>query len=252
MCRVCGCEAAHGHDHDHGHAHDDGHDHDHPHAHVPRRISIETDLLAKNDRLAAELRARYTRDHLTVFNLIGAPGAGKTTLLEHTIRRLAGEHAIGVLEGDQATDQDARRIAATGCPVVQINTGAGCHLDAMMIARGLGSLAPAPRSLLFVENVGNLVCPALFDLGEHAKVVVMSVTEGEDKPLKYPHVFGAAAVMVLTKTDLLPHLEVDAARCIENARQVNPALTVFPVAATRGDGLAEWCGWLRSQVGRVP
>jgi hydrogenase nickel incorporation protein HypB len=248
MCRVCGCDAVH----DHSHGHDHAHGHDHSHEHVPRRISLETDLLAKNDRLASELRTRYARDGITALNLIGAPGAGKTTLLEHTIRMLVGDVQIAVLEGDQATDRDARRIAATGCAVVQINTGAGCHLDATMVDRGLATLAPEPRSLLFIENVGNLVCPALFDVGEHAKVVVMSVTEGEDKPLKYPHVFAAASVMVLTKTDLLPHLAIDPAQCIANARRVNPKLVVFPVAATRDDGLSEWCSWLRAQIGRAP
>ena len=178
--------------------------HGHGHGDI---ISIEADLLAKNDRLAREVRGRLDRAGIIALNLIGAPGAGKTTLLVETIRALP-DLAVAVLEGDQATDHDARRIAATGCPVVQINTGSGCHLDATMIDRGLEALAPPRRSLLFVENVGNLVCPARVDVGEHAKVVVMSVTEGEDKPLKYPHVFEAAEVMVLTKTDLLPHLEI--------------------------------------------
>ncbi|MDB4959793.1 MAG: hypB [Myxococcales bacterium] len=241
MCRVCGCGDEVGHSHDAGHHHD----HNHPQT---RRISLETDLLAKNDRLATALRDRLVHDQIAAFNLIGAPGAGKTTLLEHTIRALA-DISISVIEGDQATDNDARRIAATGCRVVQVNTGAGCHLDATMIERGLAELAPSARSLVLVENVGNLVCPALFDLGERAKIVVMSVTEGEDKPLKYPHVFRAASVLVLTKADLLPHVDVDPARCIENARRINPNLEVFPVSATRGNGLAEWCGWLRAQIG---
>lgn len=248
MCRVCGCEEHQRHlHHDH-----EGHEDEHVHPHAPvgarprRRISLETDLLAKNDRIANALRARLEHDRIATFNLIGAPGAGKTTLLEQTIRALAGV-PITVIEGDQATDHDARRIAATGCRVIQINTGAGCHLDATMIERSLAELAPERDSLLLVENVGNLVCPALFDLGERAKVVVLSVTEGEDKPEKYPHVFSAAAAMVLTKVDLAPYVDVDPAHVIQNARRLNPALVVFPVSATRGDGLADWCGWLREQ-----
>jgi len=232
MCRVCGCD-------------DVAHDHGHPHG---RRISLETDLLAKNDRLAEALRAKLEHDRVVALNLIGAPGAGKTTLLEHTIRALAPIPMM-VIEGDQATDHDARRIAATGTPVVQVNTGTGCHLDATMIERGLGALRPHGGSLLFVENVGNLVCPALFDLGERAKIVVMSVTEGEDKPLKYPHVFRAATAMVLTKVDLVPHLDIDPERIAEHAYQINPSLRVFPVSATRDQGMAEWCGWLRAQIG---
>lgn len=250
MCRICGCEKdAHGHTHTHTH---DGTTHTHDgttHTHEPpegRRVAVELDLLAKNDRLAGDLRERLVRDRIVAINLIGAPGAGKTSLLEATIRAL-GTTPMAVIEGDQATDNDARRISATGCEVVQINTGAGCHLDASMMVAGVFRLEPRPRSLLFVENVGNLVCPALFDLGERAKVVVMSVTEGEDKPLKYPHVFRAARAVVLTKADLLPHLEVDVAAYADNARRVNPALEVFAVSARRGE-LADWCGWLRAQL----
>ncbi len=228
MCRTCGCD-----------------DHDHPHPH--RRIVLETDLVAKNDRLAEALRARFEHDEIVALNLIGAPGAGKTTLLEHTLRMLP-DVPIAVIEGDQATDRDARRIALTGRRVVQVNTGAGCHLDATMIERGLHDLAIAPRTLLFVENVGNLVCPALFDLGERAKVVVVSLTEGEDKPLKYPHIYRAATAMVVTKVDLAPHVDADPKVLIENARHVNPQLAVFPVATTRGRGLDEWCSWLRAQL----
>ena len=214
----------------------------------PRKVALEADLLAQNDRAAEALRARFEHEQIAVLNLIGAPGAGKTTLLEHTIRELAGV-PVTVIEGDQATDHDAQRIAATGCRVTQVNTGAGCHLDARMIERALGEVRPPRGSLLFVENVGNLVCPALFDLGERAKVVVISVTEGEDKPLKYPHVFRAASAMVLTKADLVPHLDIDPARMIEHARRIQPDLAVFPVSAKRGEGLAEWCGWLRAQQG---
>jgi hydrogenase nickel incorporation protein HypB len=227
MCKTCGCDEA-------------------THSHT-RRISLETDLLAKNDRIAHALRARLEHERIVALNLIGAPGAGKTTLLEHTIRAL-DTTPMAVIEGDQATDHDAQRIAATGCPVMQVNTGAGCHLDAEMIEHGLVHLKPRARSLVFIENVGNLVCPALFDLGERAKVVAMSITEGDDKPLKYPHVFRAASVLVLTKVDLAPHVEVDPARCIEHARRINPALKVFPVAAPFGHGMTEWVGWLRGEL----
>jgi hydrogenase nickel incorporation protein HypB len=237
MCRTCGCDG-----HEHPHAHDG---HEHPHTH--RRIALETDLLAKNDRLAEALRARFEHEGIVALNLIGAPGAGKTTLLEHTLRALPAI-SIAVVEGDQATDHDAKRIAATGRRVVQVNTGAGCHLEASMIERRLGELALAPRSLLFVENVGNLVCPALFDLGERAKVVVVSITEGDDKPLKYPHIYRAATAMVVTKVDLAPYVGADPLALVENARRVNPDLAVFPLAAPQGQGLAEWCGWLRSQL----
>src|SRR5262245_60532175 len=198
MCRTCGCDDVV----------------------RTKKIAIEADLLAANDRTAEALRARFEHERVTALNLIGAPGAGKTTLLEHTIRALP-ELAISVIEGDQATDHDARRIAATGRRAVQVNTGAGCHLDARMIERGLRELAPAARSMLFIENVGNLVCPALFDLGERGKVVVVSVTEGEDKPLKYPHIYRAAAAMVVTKIDLAPHVDVDPARLVEHARHIN-------------------------------
>ncbi len=248
MCRTCGCEDV---EHEHAHGHGHGHDHHgHDHHHAPRRVAVESALLAKNDRLAGALRARLARERITALNLIGAPGAGKTALLEHTIRALAGV-SLAVIEGDQATDHDARRIAATGCAVFQVNTGAGCHLDSAMIEHALDHLAPPHGAILFVENVGNLVCPALFDLGERAKVVVMAVTEGEDKPLKYPHVFRAASALVLTKVDLLPHLDVEPARFIDHAKRVNPRLAVFPVAAPRGKGMAEWCGWLRAQAERA-
>ncbi len=250
MCRICGCAVVDVDDHEHRHhPHRHDHDHDHGHDHAPRHLAIEADLLAKNDRLADVLRRQLTERQIAAFNVIGAPGAGKTSLLEHTIRALARDVTVSVIEGDQATDHDARRIAATGSRVVQINTGAGCHLDARMMEDGLSRLAPPPASLLMIENVGNLVCPALFDLGERAKVVVMSVTEGEDKPLKYPHVFRAARVLVLTKADLVPHLDVEIGRYLANARRVNPSLEVFPVAATRGEGLAAWCSWLRAQLG---
>jgi hydrogenase nickel incorporation protein HypB len=184
-------------------------------------------------------------------NLVSSPGAGKTTLLVRTIQDLHDEFAIAVIEGDQATTNDARRIRETGCPVVQINTGSGCHLDAAMVERGLQALSPPPNSLVMIENVGNLVCPALFDLGERAKVVILSVTEGEDKPIKYPQMFRASTVMLLTKIDLLPYVAFDRDRCLEYARQVNPHLRVYPLSATTGTGLEAWYDWLRETRGRT-
>ena len=180
-------------------------------------------------------------------NLIGAPGAGKTALLEATIRSLA-HVPVTVIEGDQETDNDAARIRATGCRVLQINTGAGCHLDADMVHRALHALDPEPRSLLFIENVGNLVCPALFDLGEQSKVVVISVTEGDDKPLKYPHMFAAAGLVIVNKIDLLPYVDFDLANCAGYARSVNPGVEILPLSATTGEGIEAWYDWIASQT----
>ncbi|HEU5250174.1 MAG TPA: hydrogenase nickel incorporation protein HypB, partial [Thermoanaerobaculia bacterium] len=181
-------------------------------------------------------------------NLTSSPGSGKTTLLERTIRDLGATLPISVIEGDQETLRDAERIRAAGGRAVQINTGSGCHLDAEMVREGLRRLDPPPRSLVMIENVGNLVCPALFDLGERAKVVIVSVTEGEDKPLKYPHMFRASSLMIVNKIDLLPYVTFDVDRLLENARRVNPGLSALQVSATRGDGLEEWYGWLRRQA----
>jgi hydrogenase nickel incorporation protein HypB len=238
MCRSCGCD-----DHHHDHHH---HDHDHHH-HEARRIALEVDLLAKNDRLAGDVRLQLQRDHITAFNMIGAPGAGKTSLLERTSGELE-DLAVAVLEGDQATDRDAKRIAATGAPVIQINTGAGCHLDATMVERGLAQLRPRPSSLLFVENVGNLVCPALFDLGEAARVVISSVTEGADKPIKYPQMFRDADLVLLSKIDLLPYLDFDAERHAADLKRVSPRAAVLAVSATTGEGLPAWYDWLRQRT----
>jgi hydrogenase nickel incorporation protein HypB len=181
-------------------------------------------------------------------NLMSSPGSGKTTLLERTIALMASKRAVSVIEGDQETAFDAERIRATGCRVVQINTGAGCHLDAAMLADGLSVLAPGAGSLVFIENVGNLVCPALFDLGENARVVVMSVTEGADKPTKYPHMFRSSDLAVINKVDLLPYVDCDLAACRDAALAVNPKLEIIEVSATRGDGLAEWIDWLTRRL----
>jgi hydrogenase nickel incorporation protein HypB len=211
---------------------------------------MEKNVLSRNQALADENRAAFERQGILAFNLMSSPGAGKTTLLTRTIRDLQPEVPISVLEGDQETSNDAERIRATGCKVIQINTATGCHLDAAMIARGVERLAPSPDSILMVENVGNLVCPALFDLGEKAKVVILSVTEGEDKPLKYPHMFRASDVMILNKIDLLPHVSFDVERSLAYARQVNPDIRVFQVSSTRGDGLDEWYKWLKQARSR--
>lgn len=245
MCATCGCSGDHEHDHHHHHDHHHDHAHDHDHAHETRTVRFERDLLAKNDRLAAENRRAATDAGIAIFNLIGSPGAGKTALLESVVQRLA--RPVAVLEGDQATDRDARRIEAAGCRSLQINTGTGCHLDASMIKNGLLAVAPPRGGIVFVENVGNLVCPALFDLGERAKVVVMSVTEGEDKPIKYPHVFRAADMFVLTKMDLQPLVRLDEERCIAYARKVNPHIGVLRVSARTGAGMDDFCRWVEAQ-----
>ena len=208
-------------------------------------------ILAKNDALAAKNRAWFAGREILALNLVSSPGAGKTTLLERTIRDLRQELRLFVVEGDQATSNDGERIFAAGAPVIQVNTGAGCHLDADMVARGLAQLKPETGSIVMIENVGNLICPALFDLGERAKIVVLSLTEGEDKPLKYPHLFRAANLMILNKSDLLPHLDFDVARVIANAREVNPDIIVLNVSARSGEGLDAWYGWIRQEASRM-
>ena len=213
-----------------------------------RKHILEQNLLAKNDQLAAQNRAWFQEQEILGLNLVSSPGSGKTTLLTRTIRDLQTQIPISVIEGDQATSNDAQRIRETGCNVVQINTGTGCHLEAAMIQKGLYELAPSPRSMVMIENVGNLVCPALFDLGEQAKVVILSVTEGEDKPMKYPHMFRASQVMILNKIDLLPYVEFDRDRCVEYALKVNPNLTIFQVSATTGEGLEDWYDWLKNTM----
>jgi hydrogenase nickel incorporation protein HypB len=211
-------------------------------------VSVLEDVLAKNNRLAERNRGWLEGRSILALNLVSSPGAGKTTLLERTIRDLKGTISISVVEGDQETMLDAERIRATGCKSVQVNTGTGCHLEAQMLARALKELDPPARSLVMIENVGNLVCPALFDLGEHAKVVIFSVTEGADKPLKYPHMFRASSLMILNKIDLLPHVDFDVSACIAHARRVNPDIEVLQVSSTKGDGLEGWYTWLRERL----
>ncbi len=245
----------------HQHAHDDHHEHAHRHEDHQHdnhfkpspgaTVELDMRILAKNDALAAKNRAWFAGREILALNLVSSPGAGKTTLLERTIRDLRQELRLFVVEGDQATSNDGERILAAGAPVIQVNTGAGCHLDADMVARGLAQLRPETGSVVMIENVGNLICPALFDLGERAKIVVLSVTEGEDKPLKYPHIFRAANLVILNKCDLLPHLDFDVARVIANAREVNPDIIVLKVSARSGEGLDAWYDWIRQEASRM-
>ena len=286
MCSVCGCNDvtvgghAHGehtgrhHVHTHHHHHADAepgdghhhhvhsHDHDHGHAHygagaagltVPgftqeRLVEIEQDILSRNDADAAANRQRLAERGVLALNLMSSPGAGKTTLLVETIRAIEGTLPIGVVEGDQETSNDAERIRTCNVPAVQINTGRGCHLDAHMVGHALDDLPLAPGGVVFIENVGNLVCPAAFDLGEACKVVILSVTEGEDKPLKYPDMFAAADLMLLAKTDLLPHVDFDPDRALEYARRVNPAIAEIRLSARSGEGMAAWLDWIRART----
>ena len=253
-------DSDHVHDHDHEHSHDHDHDHSHNHENAAavhakmhgKTIALEQQILAKNQLLAERNRGWLAGREILALNLVSSPGSGKTTLLERTIRDVGAELTISVIEGDQATVNDAERIRAAGARAIQINTGAGCHLEADMVGRALDELKPPPQSVVMIENVGNLVCPALFDLGERAKVVILSVTEGEDKPIKYPHMFKAAELMLLNKIDLLPHLRFDVARCVAYAHEVNPNIRVLQVSAQTGEGMDAWYGWLKAQVpGRV-
>jgi hydrogenase nickel incorporation protein HypB len=280
MCSTCGCSvhtnvpvhtahetdealAAHSHApfHEHGngqsHTHIDDARHVHDHgaadgARTARIIRLEQDILAKNALIAARNREWFEGWQILALNMMSSPGAGKTTLLERTIRGLAGNPRVLVIEGDQETGRDAARITRAGAQAVQINTGSGCHLDAAMVSAAAGKLDLQKGSLLVIENVGNLVCPALFDLGESARIVVMSVTEGEDKPLKYPNMFRFADILILNKTDLLPYLQFSVEKCMSYAHQVNPKLDIFQLSAVTGDGLEAWYGWLRKRLEQLP
>jgi hydrogenase nickel incorporation protein HypB len=290
MCATCGCSdgggvrvsTMHAHPHtDHAHPHQtddpasgdqqDGEhteapgEHDHQHGKTtggrsegtrlvagPSRTQLlEVAVLAKNEGLAAANRRWLHERGIIALNLMSSPGSGKTTLLVRTLTDLADTLSISVIEGDQETLLDADRIHATGAPVVQVNTGSGCHLDAEMMRMALDELKPQEGSVLFVENVGNLVCPAMFDLGEAAKVVVISVTEGADKPLKYPQMFAGVDLMIVNKSDLLPYVDFDVQACIRFARQVNPRLQALVVSATTGEGLDQWYDWVRTKVNEV-
>ncbi len=212
-----------------------------------RMLEVEIDVLDKNNRLAERNRARFAARKQLVLNLVSSPGSGKTTLLTETLVRLKDSVPCAVIEGDQQTVNDAARIRATGTPAIQVNTGKGCHLDAQMIADAAPRLPLDDNGILFIENVGNLVCPASFDLGEKHKVAVLSVTEGEDKPLKYPHMFAAASLMLLNKVDLLPYLNFDVEKCIACAREVNPEIEIILISATSGEGMDQWLNWLETQ-----
>lgn len=261
----------HDHDHSHDHHHHHHHDHDHVHehvdgegdlhygkgiggAHVPgmsqaRIVQIEQDILGKNDHLAHHNRDRFAQLDLLALNLVSSPGSGKTTLLARSAADLAKDRAVAVVEGDQQTALDADRIRDAGVPAIQVNTGKGCHLDAHMVGRAVEQLVERDDGLdaggiLFIENVGNLVCPAAFDLGEAAKVVILSVTEGEDKPLKYPDMFHASDLMILNKSDLLPYVPFNVDKCIEYARRINPEIEVIQLSALTGEGLDDWYSWI--------
>lgn len=272
MCMVCGCGVslkALGDDGDHHHHHHHDSEHHHgAHGHAPltfpadgdplgplgalhapgmapsRIIEVEHDLLAENDRFAAENRKFLAASRILGLNLMSSPGSGKTTLLVRTIADLQPKVAIAVIEGDQQTSFDADRIRAAGAATVQINTGRNCHLDAHMVGHALARLKPRAGSIVFIENVGNLVCPSAFDLGEASRVVMLSVTEGDDKPLKYPDIFAAADMMVVTKVDLLPHVDFSIERCVAFARRIRPAIEVVQVSAKTGEGLDAWYQWI--------
>lgn len=215
-----------------------------------RIIQVERNILEQNDEYASHNRAHLAERGVLALNLLSSPGSGKTTLLVRSIHDLADRYPIEVIEGDQQTSQDADRIRATGASAIQINTGKGCHLDAHMVGHAMEQLSLASGSFLFIENVGNLVCPAAFDLGEARRIVILSVTEGEDKPLKYPDIFAGADLLLLTKIDLLPHVEFDVERCVEYARRIRPELPFLSVSARSGEGLGAWYGWLESERAR--
>lgn len=265
MCTTCGCgegqvkiENGDGHQQDHNHSHDHhhhegGHVHHYgkgpAHAHAPglsqsRMVQIETDILSKNNEYAAANRRFFAEHGMLALNLVSSPGSGKTSLLTKTIEDIKDRFSLSVIEGDQQTANDAERIRQTGVPAIQINTGKGCHLDGHMVGHALENLKPENQSVVFIENVGNLVCPAAFDLGEAHKVAILSVTEGEDKPIKYPDMFFASELLLLNKIDLLPYLDFDVDKCIEYALRVNPKIKVLQVSATTGAGMDSWYQWI--------
>lgn len=249
MCATCGCgDTSHSHNHNHSHDHDHSHGHGHSHTNV---VDVERDILHENDLLAQRNRGYFDAKNILALNLVSSPGSGKTTLLEKTLTDLKEKIKFYVIEGDQQTSNDADRIHATGTKVTQINTGNGCHLDAHMILHALQGIKPEENSVMFIENVGNLVCPAMFDLGESERVVVMSVTEGEDKPLKYPDMFHSSTVCVINKIDLLPYVPFNLEKAKEFALQVNPKLEIIEVSCTSGEGLDKWYTWLKTKIPAV-
>ena len=276
MCETCGCgkpgefiihnhehEHKHDHDHDHVHSHDHihphVHDHDHDHSHThshdephTKVIDLNIDILSENNRLAQLNRRFFEGRKVLCLNLVSSPGSGKTTILEKTIAALMPVHKMYVIEGDQQTLLDADRIEKAGAPAIQINTGSGCHLDARMIDQALGKLDVDANSVLFIENVGNLVCPAMFDLGEHKRVVVISVTEGDDKPLKYPYMFQSSHLCLINKSDLLPYVDFNTEATIKHARSLNPGLEFIILSAKTGEGMNLWYEWIGEQYNTHP
>lgn len=278
MCSTCGCSSnengitltkmgenhhthhhhdghTHSHEHHHGdhahsheHSHEHSHDHHHHHSHGTNIVELEKDILHQNQLGAERNRGFFEALNIFAMNLVSSPGSGKTSLLEKTIADLKNEIEFSVIEGDQQTTNDAERIHALKVPVLQINTGKGCHLDSEMIAKSLKELKPKQNSILMIENVGNLVCPSMFDLGENQRVVIISTTEGEDKPLKYPDMFFTSNICIINKIDLLPYLKFDIEKLKENAKKVNPHIQFFEVSATSGEGMEAWYGYLKSQL----
>ena len=270
MCDTCGCEstnnitikkpgeahshmhihpgkgAAHTHSHDHGHGHQHAHDQHHTHEHE-KVINVEQDVLQKNNLLAERNRGYFEARNILAINMVSSPGSGKTSLLERTINDMKNDTGFYVIEGDQQTMNDANRIEGTGAPVVQVNTGSGCHLDANMVNNAIKQLDIKEQAVLMIENVGNLVCPSMFDLGEKHRVVIFSTTEGEDKPLKYPDMFASSDICIINKTDLLPYVDFDMKKAREYALQVNSHLKIFELSAKTGDGLDKWYEWLKSK-----
>lgn len=247
MCATCGCGTVDSvHSHEAGPFHDHSHDHsNHSHKKV---VDVEKDILLQNNLLAERNRGYFEAKNILALNLVSSPGSGKTALLERTLTDLKGELEFAVVEGDQQTTNDADRIHATGTKVVQINTGKGCHLDAHMVLHAVQGMKLKQNSILFIENVGNLVCPAMFDLGEKERVVIVSVTEGDDKPLKYPDMFHTSTLCIINKTDLLPYVPFDIEKVKSNAKKVNPKLEIIELSCTRGEGLEQWYNWLKSKV----
>lgn len=280
MCDTCGCgndeftihqhtdhdhehshgqEHSHTHDHDHSHGYQHDHKHDHIHSHDhpagpvndnrPKKvINLNLDIMSQNNLLAQRNRGYFEGKDVLCMNLVSSPGSGKTTILEKTIKALLPERKIFVIEGDQQTSRDAERIENSGAPAIQVNTGTGCHLDANMIQSALKEMEVSSGSVLFIENVGNLVCPALFDLGEQKRVVVISVTEGDDKPLKYPYMFQSSDLCIINKTDLLPYVDFDVETASKYARQLNPKLEIILLSARTGEGMQQWFDWIEKQM----